>query len=230
MLAFEGVEIAQEGWRMTADLALPGGSSTALIGPSGSGKSTLLAAVAGFIAPVRGRITWEGRDLGPLSPAERPATLLFQEHNLFAHLTVAQNVGLGIRPDLRLDRGDRARVEGALDAVGLEGLGTRRPARLSGGQRQRVALARALLRARPILMLDEPFAALGPALRAEMLDLVARIRDANGTTLLFATHQPEDARRIAGLTVIVDGNRAHPPAPTEALFANPPPELTAYLG
>ena len=88
----------------------------------------------------------------------------------------------------------------------------RRPAQLSGGQRQRVALARALLRARPLLLLDEPFAALGPAMRAEMLDLVARIRAEQDATLLFATHQPEDARRIAGQVVLVDGHRAHPPA------------------
>ena len=90
---------------MTADLALEAGSATALIGPSGSGKSTLLNAIAGFIAPARGRILWDGRDITGLAPAERPVTLLFQEHNLFAHLTAAQNVGLGLRPDLRLDRG-----------------------------------------------------------------------------------------------------------------------------
>ena len=230
MLRLEAVEIAQEDWLMQADLALPAGSSTALIGPSGSGKSTMLAAIAGFIEPVRGRILWEGRALDGLAPAERPVTLLFQEHNLFAHLTVAQNVGLGLRPDLRLGPAERERVAGALAAVGLEGLGGRKPAQLSGGQRQRVALARALLRARPILMLDEPFAALGPALREEMLALVEQIRGEQGMTLVIATHQPEDALRIAELTVIVDGNRAHPPAETAALFADPPPELRAYLG
>jgi thiamine transport system ATP-binding protein len=230
MLALERVEIVQEDWRMTADLALPAGSATALIGPSGSGKSTLLNAIAGFLAPARGRILWEGRDITALPPAERPLTLLFQEHNLFSHLTSAANVGLGLRPDLRLDRAGWARVEAALAEVGLEGLGERRPGQLSGGQRQRVALARALLRGRPLLLMDEPFAALGPALRAEMLELVTRIRAEHGTTLIVATHQPEDARRIAGLTVIVDGQRAFPPRATEAVLADPPPELRAYLG
>jgi thiamine transport system ATP-binding protein len=114
--------------------------------------------------------------------------------------------------------------------VGLVGLGGRRPALLSGGQRQGVALARALLWARPLLLLDEPFAALGPAMRAEMLDLVETIRAEQRATLIFATHQPEDARRIAGQVMLVDGNRAHAPAATEALFADPPPELRAYLG
>lgn len=215
---------------MTADVAIDADSATAVIGPSGAGKSTLLAAIAGFIDPTAGRILWQGRDLTTLSPAERPVTLLFQEHNLFAHLSVEANVGLGLRPDLRLDRSQRAAVAGALEAVGLDGYGKRLPRELSGGQRSRVALARALLRARPILLLDEPFAALGPALRTEMLDRVAEIRAEQGATLLFVTHHPEDARRIAGQTLLVEGGRAHPPRPTEALFADPPPELRAYLG
>ena len=182
------------------------------------------------MAPARGRLLWDGRDITGLAPAERPVTLLFQEHNLFAHLSAAQNVGLGLRPDLRLGREGWARVEAALAEVGLEGMGMRRPGQLSGGQRQRVALARALLRARPVLMLDEPFAALGPGLRAEMLDLVARIREEQGATLLIVTHSPEDARRIAGRVVLVEGGVAHAPVATERLFADPPPALTDYLG
>src|SRR6188472_4024626 len=121
MLALEEVEIVQDDWQMTADLVLPAGSTTALIGPSGSGKSTLLNAVAGFVAPAHGRILWDGRDITPLAPAERPLTLLFQERNLFAHLTAAANVGLGLRPDLRLDRAGWARVDAALAEVGLDG-------------------------------------------------------------------------------------------------------------
>jgi thiamine transport system ATP-binding protein len=230
MLRLDGLEIVQGDWRMTADLAIARGSATALLGPSGSGKSTLLAVIAGFLAPARGLVLWQGRDLTPLAPAERPVTLLFQEHNLFPHLSAAQNVGLGLRPDLRLDAPARARVDEALAAVGLASLGARRPRELSGGQRQRVALARALLRARPILMLDEPFAALGPALRAEMLDLVARIRADQAATLLLVTHDPADARRIADQVILVDGFRAQPPVETQALFADPPPELRAYLG
>lgn len=230
MLQLENLEIVYDDWRLTADFALERGSATALIGASGSGKSTLISAIAGFIAPASGRILWEGRDLTALAPGARPITLVFQEHNLFAHLTAAQNVGLGLRPDLRLGRAGWGRVEAALATVGLAGLGPRRPAALSGGERSRVALARALLRDRPLLILDEPFAALGPALRDEMLDLVDRIRTEQGATLLMVTHQPQDALRIAPETVVIDAGRALPPAPTAALLADPPPALAAYLG
>ena len=230
MLRLDDVVLAYADWRLTADFTLAAGSATAVIGPSGGGKSTLLAALAGFEPVVRGRLLWQDRDITGLAPAERPMTLLFQEHNLFAHLSAAQNVGLGLRPDLRLDRAGWDRVEAALAEVGLGGLGPRRPEALSGGERQRVALARALLRARPILMLDEPFAALGPALRAEMLDLVARIAAEQAATLVVVTHTPEDARRIAGQTVLVADGRANPPAQTGELLADPPPALAAYLG
>lgn len=230
MLRLENLEISQDDWRMTADIALEPGSATALIGPSGAGKSTLLAVIAGFLAPARGHVLWDGRDITALPPAERPVTLLFQDHNLFAHLTAAQNVGLGLRPDLRLDRAGWARVAGALASVGLAGMDRRLPGQLSGGERQRVALARALLRDRPIMMLDEPFAALGPALRAEMLDLVARICAEQRATLLMVTHDPRDALRIAEQTVLVMDGAVAPPAATGPLLADPPPALRAYLG
>jgi thiamine transport system ATP-binding protein len=230
MLALEGVVVGRDGWRFEADLAVETGAAVAVVGPSGGGKSTLLGVIAGFVPLAAGRVTWAGRDLRALPPAARPVTLVFQEHNLFPHLSVAQNVGLGLHPGLRLTRADRDAVERALGAVGLAGYGTRRPGELSGGERSRVALARALLRERPLLLLDEPFAALGPALRTEMLDLVARIREETGATLLMVSHEPRDALRIAPQTILVAEGRAHPPAPTDALFADPPPALRAYLG
>ena len=156
--------------------------------------------------------------------------MLFQDGNLFPHLDVAQNVGLGIRPDLKLDAAERARVAEAIARVGLEGLAGRKPAALSGGQQSRAALARVLVQNRPLLLLDEPFAALGPALKVEMLDLVAAlVRDA-GATLLMVSHDPADARRIADEVILVEAGRAHPPQPTAALLDNPPPALRAYLG
>ena len=219
-----------DNFRLAADFAVPAGARVAVMGPSGAGKSTLLAAVAGFQPLTSGRVLWNGADLVPLAPGARPVSMLFQDNNLFPHLSVAQNIGLGLRPDLRLTPAQHAAVALAIARVGLEGMGGRKPGALSGGQQSRVALARVLLRARPVLLLDEPFAALGPALKAEMLELVAVIVREAGATLLMVTHDPADARAIADLTVVVEGGVAHPPAPTGALLDAPPAALRAYLG
>ncbi len=230
MLVLEDVTLAQGAFRLRADWVLPQGARAAVIGPSGAGKSTLLMAVAGFLPPAAGRILWGLRDLAGLAPGDRPLSLLFQDQNLFPHLTIAQNIGLGLRPDLRLSGEDRDRVDQALARVGLPGLGARRPAELSGGQMGRAALARVLLRARPLLLLDEPFAALGPALKDEMLALVAAVVAETGATVLMVTHDPEDARRFADRCILVAEGVAAPPADTAALFADPPAALRAYLG
>ncbi len=230
MLRLERVELRQGDFRLRADWGVEPGARVALIGPSGAGKSSLLSAIAGFFPPVAGRILWAGQDIGALPPGDRPLTILFQDQNLFPHLTVAQNVGLGLRPDLRLSAAQQAQVGDALARVGLQGLGGRKPAQLSGGQAGRAALARALLRARPLLLLDEPFAALGPALKAEMLALVAEVAGETGATVLMVTHDPQDARVLAGQTVLVADGLAAPPQDTARLFADPPPALRAYLG
>jgi len=230
MLTLEALLIVQDSFSLTADWSVAKGQRVAVIGPSGAGKSTLLMAVAGFIAPAAGRVLWEGRDLGGVPPGQRPLTMLFQDQNLFPHLSLGQNLGLGINPDLRLGPQDRARVDQALARVGLQGMGARKPGQLSGGQQGRAALARALLRARPLMLLDEPFAALGPALKAEMLELVAEVATETGAAVLMVTHDPADARHFAGQTVLVADGVAQAPVATEALFANPPPALQSYLG
>lgn len=229
-LAFRDCHALSGGFGFSADLTVPAGARVAVMGPSGAGKTTLLSLTAGYLTPTRGRIEWDGRDIGALPPGQRPVSILFQDQNLFPHLTAAQNVGLGLRPDLRLTAAQRAEVEDALAAVGLAGLGARRPAQLSGGQQGRVALARVLLRHRPILLLDEAFAALGPALKDEMLDLLSRIAEDSGATVLMVTHDPDDARRFASLGIVVSEGVAHPPRPIEALFADPPPALRDWLG
>lgn len=225
-LKLDHLLIVQDDFRLEADLTLPAGGRVAVIGPSGAGKTTLLQAIAGFVQADAGHILWQGKQIDGLAPGLRPLSILFQDQNLFPHLTLAQNLGLGLDPTLR--RVDRAAVETAMERVGLGGLGARRPAQLSGGQQSRAALARALLRARPVLLLDEPFAALGPALKAEMLDLVDEL--AGEALVLMVTHDPDDAQRFASLCVLVAGGQAHPPAPTQALFADPPPALARYLG
>ena len=230
MLDLEGIHHRRGTFALSADMSIDAGARVAVIGPSGSGKSTLLSLIAGFLTPDRGRIVLDGQDITALPPGRRPVSTLFQDQNLFPHLTVAQNVGLGLRPDLRLSEPQRARVSQVLAEVGLTGMESRRPANLSGGQQSRVALARVLLRARPALLLDEAFSALGPALKAEMLALLSRIADQTGATVLMVTHDPGDARRFAPQTILVDGGVAHPPVPTGPLLDDPPPGLRAYLG
>ena len=230
MLTLDDVQITQDAFSLHASWSVPLGARVALIGPSGAGKSTLLLAIAGFLPLAKGRIFMSGQALAPLSPGDRPLSLLFQDQNLFPHLTIAQNLGLGLNPSLKLTADQREQVETALTKVGLSGMGARKPGSLSGGQQGRAALARALLRARPLLLLDEPFAALGPALKGEMLDLVAEVATAGRATVLMVTHDPGDARRFADQTVVVSDGIAEPPRPTADVFANPTPALSQYLG
>jgi len=230
MLRFEGCEIGNGGFRLSADLEVATGRIVAVIGPSGGGKTTLLEAAAGFLPLERGEIRWNNNALSGLSPGKRPMAMLFQDGNLFPHLTAAQNVGLGIRPDLRLPPGAAKRVDEALAEVGLEGMGGRKPAALSGGQRARVALARLMVQNREIFLLDEPFAALGPALKSDMLSLVARLARDSGATVLMVSHDPGDAKQIADQVILVAENKAHAPVETDRLFADPPDALRDYLG
>ncbi|MGR3636438.1 MAG: thiamine ABC transporter ATP-binding protein [Shimia sp.] len=230
MLTLDALTLTQDDFQLTADLTVATGSRTAIIGPSGAGKSTLLAAISGFLPPKHGHIRWQDTDLTQLPPGSRPIAMLFQDNNLFPHLTVAQNVGLGLRPNLRLTQNEQAKVAAALARVGLADMPGRKPAQLSGGQQSRVALARVLVQSHPLILLDEPFAALGPALKTDMLDLVAALLDETNATLLMVSHDPTDARRIANQTILVADGKAHPPQDTQTLLDSPPDALKAYLG
>lgn len=204
---------------------------TAIMGASGSGKSTLLNLVAGFETPQSGRVLIGGADVGASAPSARPVSMVFQENNLFAHLSVEKNVGLGRSPSLNLTGTDHAAIAEALDRVGLAGKEKRPPRELSGGERQRVALARVLVRDRPVLLLDEPFASLGPALRDDMLDLVAGVHAERAMTVLFVTHQPEDARRIGEQMVFLDNGRVAATGPAADFFDGTGPEaFRRYIG
>ncbi len=142
------------------DLQVEQGSIVALMGPSGAGKSTLFSLVAGFIDPASGAINANGKELVGLPPHQRPCAMLFQEHNLFAHLTVEENIGLGLHPNLRLTDKEKEQVRYAAQQVGVDAMLDRLPEQLSGGQRQRVALARCFVQQHPFWLLDEPFSAL----------------------------------------------------------------------
>ena len=230
MLTLEGVRIMQGDFHLAADTAFEPGVITALMGASGSGKSTLLGAIAGFVPLTAGRIRSDGQDITADAPGDRPLSILFQDQNLFPHLTVTQNIGLGLRPDLRLTDQQAAARDRVIDRVGLTGMGHRKPRDLSGGQQSRAALARALLRGRPWLLLDEPFSALGPALRREMLALLRETALAEGLSVLMVTHAPEDAQAATDQTALIDDGVVLPPQATGPLFADPTPTLQAYLG
>lgn len=229
-LSFENLLLTQGDFALSADFTLSPGGVTALIGPSGSGKSTFLSAIAGFLRQRRGTISWNGAPLDRLAPAMRPVSILFQDNNLFPHLTLRENLGLAIHPRLNLTAAVDARIGEILDRLGLEGMAERRPGELSGGQASRAALGRILVADRPIILLDEPFAALGPALRRDMLELAATMMNEAGRTAILVTHDPEDARTVAQRTMLVVAGEVQPPRDTGRLFAEPPPALRDYLG
>lgn len=230
MLRLDHLSLSYPGFHLSANWTADPAQIIALIGPSGAGKSTLLLTIAGFLPLVDGRIVWHDRSLGGLPPANRPISILFQDQNLFPHLTVFQNLGLALSPNLRLSFAQKAKIDAVLERLGLQGLGSKRPAELSGGQQARAALGRVLLQGRPILLLDEPFAALGPALKTDLLELVRDHVVGTGALALMVTHNPQDALRFAGQTVLVAEGIAAAPVQTQELFANPNRALRDYLG
>lgn len=192
MIRLDNVFLADDALPMTFDLQVAAGERIAIVGPSGAGKSTLLNLIAGFVLPTQGNIWLNGENHTRSAPYERPVSMLFQENNLFPHLTVQQNLALGLKTSLKLTALEQDQIEQVADAVGLTSFLSRLPNSLSGGQKQRVALARCLLRDKPILLLDEPFSALDPELRMDMLNLIDELCHSKNLTLLLVTHQPSE--------------------------------------
>ena len=191
------------------NLSVAPGSRTAIVGPSGSGKTTLLRILAGFETPDTGRIVMQGRTLfdeNSFVPAHlRRIGFVPQEGALFPHLNVADNIAWGL-DGTRHEK--RQRVEALMEMVSLDRqLATHWPHEISGGQQQRVALARALAQRPSLMLLDEPFSALDPALRQEMLALVADVCQQQRLTLLMVSHSVEDAARIAPRSIVVAEGR-----------------------
>ena len=230
-LTIDALALRYPGFDANYSLHVPRGALCALIGPSGGGKTTLLNAIAGFEAPVAGRLDFGGASLLGKAPSLRPVTVLFQEHNLFPNLTAFRNVGIGLDPGLRLSRAQSAAVDDALNRVGLAGKAGRLPSELSGGERQRVALARALARDKPLLLMDEPFSGLDPGLRKDMLALTDALRNERGTTVLLSLHTPEDMLGVADIAAFVTAGRVALTGEPRALLRDPQDAgLRAYLG
>ena len=229
MLELSGVSVSYDGKPAVVDagLSLPDGSVLAVLGPSGCGKSSLLRAIAGLEPIGSGTVCWDGVDLRGTPTHKRGFALMFQDGQLFNHLTVARNVGYA--PRLRRAPDVDRRVRDLLELVGLEGYADRLPSTLSGGERQRVALARSLAAEPRLLLLDEPLSALDAGLRERLAaDLGAILRRA-GTTALMVTHDHDEAYAVADRLVVMRAGRvvqegeiadvwAHPVDPDTALF------------
>jgi len=210
VLSLQEVTVAFDGDAAVEDASLevPDGSVLAVLGPSGSGKSTLLRAIAGLEPVQRGRIAWDGTDLAGTPTHKRGFALMFQDGQLFDHLTVARNVGYALHLQRGLRRADLdRRVEELLELVGLPSYGERLPGTLSGGERQRVALARSLAVEPRLLLLDEPLSALDAGLRERLAgDLRGILREA-GTTALLVTHDHDEAFAVADRLAVMRAGR-----------------------
>jgi thiamine transport system ATP-binding protein len=231
MLTIDDCRLAYPDFAARYTLSVADRSLCAVVGPSGGGKTTLLHMIAGFETPYAGRLDFDGRDLLRLRPAKRPVALVFQDHNLFPHLSAAQNIALGIKPSLQLSDEEQARLAEAVAAAGLEGLEDRRPGEMSGGQRQRVALARALVSRRPLILLDEPFGALDPGLRRSMIAHVDGLRRRWKITIVMTIHTPDEVMGVAEtMAFVADGEVIAAGAPREVLDPGRDSRIAAFLG
>ena len=214
------------------DLTVPTGSLTAILGPSGSGKTTLLRLIAGFERSDRGTISLGGTVVDAAGstyvPSERRRIgYVPQEGSLFPHLTVRKNIGFGLPRGAR----DGGRVDELIDLIGMDGLGGRYPHQLSGGQQQRVALARALATRPDLVLLDEPFSALDPSLRAGVRSDVKRLLDAAGATALLVTHDQDEALSLADrVAVIRCGRVCQCDTPQDLYNAPADTEVAGFVG
>ncbi len=233
MLEVRGLTVRYGDHVAVADLDLQAdeGEGVCVLGPSGCGKSTLLRAIAGLVLPDAGHVTLDDRDLGGLRPDQRRVGLMFQDHALFPHRSVAANVGFGPRMQgLTRDEIDQ-RVEDALSLVDLAGTGERTVTSLSGGEQQRVALARAIAAQPKLLMLDEPLGSLDRALRDRLLTELPRLLRELGTTVLYVTHDQDEALALADRVAVMRSGRIEQVGTPDALWRSPSTVFVArFLG
>ena len=201
----------------------------AVVGPSGAGKSTFLNLISGFASISSGTITWNGEEISNLPPAKRSVSILFQDNNLFPHLSVWRNLALAVTHWPKISRDHEEKLKAVMSEVGILGLENRKPSELSGGQQSRVALARVLLQKNKILLLDEPFSALGPSLKDQMLELIKKIAKNKKLLVLMVTHEPADAKKVASQTLVVKDKKVHPPLSTEKALDPVNGPLADYL-
>lgn len=208
-------------------LEIPTGELTALLGPSGCGKTTTMKMIAGLLEPTSGDVTFDGRSVLKDKPEHRGVVMVFQNYLLFPYMSVADNIGFGLKMRKTDPAEIKRRVAEMLDLVKLPDLGSRKPSALSGGQQQRVALARALIVQPNVLLLDEPLSNLDAHLRFEMRDLIRSLQQEMGITTIFVTHDQEEAVVLADrVALILDGKMKQYDRP-DAFYKRPVDEATA---
>ncbi len=226
-LELDGVQLNWPDFTLDASLSVAPGETLVLAGPSGCGKTSLLRAAAGFLPLDRGAIRLAGREIGALPPWERGIGYVFQEANLFPHLSVAGNVAYGpfVRGIPRRER--RERVEKALELVHMERFRSRRPDTLSGGERQRIAIARALANDPAALFLDEPFSSLDAPLRRDMQEAFCELKSRLDIPAIFVTHDREEAAAVADRIAIMEAGRIVEVGRSGDIFTQPRRAFTA---
>src|SRR5436305_53044 len=213
------------------DLTVEEGEFFTLLGPSGSGKTTLLRLIAGFERPDAGRIELAGRDVTSTPPHLRDTNTVFQDYALFPHMSVADNIGYGLRVKGVAKPARERSVQRALKMVRLEGLGRRRPNQLSGGQRQRVALARAVVNEPEVLLLDEPLGALDLKLRQEMQIELKQIQKEVGITFIYVTHDQEEALTMSDRVAVMSNGQIEQIGSPVDVYERPATEFVAgFIG
>ncbi len=209
------------------DFEVGAGTFFTLLGPSGSGKTTTLRLIAGFERPDAGRVSLAGREITDLPPYARDVNTVFQDYALFPHMTVAENIGYGLRVR-GVSRGERrSRVDEVLETVRLGGLGDRKPIQLSGGQRQRVALARSIVNQPKVLLLDEPLGALDLKLRQEMQVFLKHLQRTLGMTFVYVTHDQEEALTMSDQVAVFNGGRIEQLGTPVEVYERPATEFVA---
>lgn len=212
-------------------LTIEQGAFLVLLGPSGGGKTTLLNILGGFLTPTHGRVFIDGEDVTALPPAQRPTTTVFQDYALFPHMTVAGNVGFGLKMRGVTGSEQRTRIGQALEMVGLAHMANRRIHEMSGGQRQRIALARALVVEPAVLLLDEPLGALDMKLRRQMQEELKAIQQRIGTTFVHVTHDQEEAMAIADTIVVMNEGSIEDQGAPENIYLRPASRFSAnFMG
>ena len=231
MLKINQLKYSYKNQKFDFSININKGNILGIVGPSGSGKSTFLALLAGLIEPNSGEIIYNNQNITKKNINERPFKIIFQNNNLFNHLTVQQNIGIGIKTNLKFAKKEIDKIQQQAELFGIKTLVDKYPPQLSGGEIQRTALARIMLQSQPILLLDEPFTGLDPTLRQELYDKLLKLKEINKMTLLLVTHYPEDCLKIADKVALISDGIIKEDKSTKDFFSKPySKSINEYLG